>query len=84
MANPDRPIIIDMTRNGEFIDPPKPTLGAIVARLAAFGALLLVAALAFWMALFIIPVVLVLGVAGFFYARHQIKRGRFVVTTRRF
>ena len=50
----------------------------------AFGALLLFAALAFWMALFIIPVLLLLGVAGYFYARHQIKRGRFVVTTRRF
>jgi uncharacterized membrane protein len=73
-----------MSRNGEFIDPPRPRLGTIVARLAAFGALLLFAALAFWMALFIIPVLLLLGVAGYFYARHQIKRGRFVVTTRRF
>lgn len=73
-----------MTRNGAFIDPPKASLGTIVARLAAFGAVLLVAAVAFWMALFIIPVLLVLGVAGYFYARHQMKRGRFVVTSRRF
>jgi uncharacterized BrkB/YihY/UPF0761 family membrane protein len=83
LANPNRPII-DMTRNGEFIDPPRPSLGTIAARLAAFGALLLVAALAFWMALFILPVLFILGVAGYFYARHQIKRGRFVVTARRF
>jgi uncharacterized BrkB/YihY/UPF0761 family membrane protein len=83
MTKPDGPII-DMSRDGAFIDPPKSSLGVIAARLAAFGALLLVAALAFWMALFIIPVLLLLGVAGYFYARHQIKRGRFVVTTRRY
>lgn len=73
-----------MTRNGEFIDPPKPSLGTIVARIAAFGALLLVAAVAFWMALFIIPVLLVAGIAGYFVLRHQMKRGRFVVTRRPF
>ncbi len=83
MANQNGPII-DMTRNGEFIDPPKPSLGTIVARVAAFGALLLAAAVAFWMALFIIPVLLVMGVAGYFFLRHQIKRGRFVMTTRQF
>jgi len=83
MANQDGPII-DMTRNGEFIDPPKPSLGTIIARVAAFGVLLLVAAVAFWMALFIIPVLLVLGVAGYFILRQQLKRNGFVVTTRRF
>jgi hypothetical protein len=83
MANQNGPII-DMTRNGEFIEPPKPSLGTIFARIAAFGALLLMAAVAFWITLFIIPVLLVLGVGGYFFLRHQIKRGRFVVTTRRF
>jgi hypothetical protein len=81
MANSDGPII-DMTRNGEFIDPPAPSLGTIVARVAAFGALLLVAAVAFWMALFIIPLLLVAGVAGYFILRHQMKRGGFVMTRR--
>jgi hypothetical protein len=83
MANQNGPII-DMTRNGEFIEPPKPSLGTIFARIAAFGALLLMAAVAFWITLFIIPVLLVLGVAGYFFLRYQMKRGRFVVTTRRF
>ncbi len=73
-----------MTRNGEFIEPPKPSLGTIFARIIAFGALLLVAAVAFWMALFLIPVLLVLGIGGYFFLRHQIKHGHFVVTTRRF
>jgi len=71
-----------MTRSGDFIDPPKPTLGTIAARLAAFGVLLVVAALAFWAALFIIPVLLVLGIIGYFVARSQMKRGGFVVTRR--
>jgi uncharacterized BrkB/YihY/UPF0761 family membrane protein len=81
MANPNGPII-DMTRNGAFIDPPKTGLGTVLARLATFGALLLVAAVAFWMALFIVPVLLVLGVVGYFVLRHQMKRGNIVVTRR--
>ena len=71
-----------MTRSGDFIEPPKPSLGTIVSRLAAFGVLLLVAAVAFWAALFIIPVLLVLGVVGYFAFRQQIKRGNIVVMRR--
>lgn len=71
-----------MTRGGEFLDPPKPSLGTILARLAAFGVALLVVAAAFWLALFIIPILLVLGVAGYFIFRQQLKRGGFVVMRR--
>ncbi len=71
-----------MTRNGEFIDPPKPSFGTIAARVAAFGVLLLIGAVAFWAALFIVPLLLVLGVAGYFIARQQIRRGGFVVMRR--
>jgi hypothetical protein len=81
MANQNGPII-DMTRGGEFIDPPSPSLGTIAARLAAFGVLLVVAALAVWAALFIIPVLIVLAVVGYFVARHQMKHGRLVVMRR--
>ncbi len=73
MRHPNAPVI-DMTPDGNFIEPPKPTLGTIIARLVAFGALLMVAAIAFWMALFIIPVLIVLSVAGFLIARTQIRR----------
>ncbi len=73
-----------MTRGGEFIDPPKPSFGTIIARLALFGAALLVAAVAFWMALFMIPVLLVLGVVGYAVARHQMKRHGRVIIFRRF
>jgi hypothetical protein len=73
MANSNGPVI-DMTPDGNFIDPSKPTLGTILARLIAFGVLLVIAAVAFWMALFIIPVLIILGVAGYAFTRMQIRR----------
>ncbi len=66
--------VIYMTPEGDFIQPPKPTLGTIVARLAAFAVLLMVAAVAFWMAMFIVPVLIILGVAGYALARTQSRR----------
>ncbi len=76
MRTPNGPII-DMTGGGEFIDPPKPGLGTIAARVAAFGLLLFMAAAAFWAALFLIPLLLVLGAVGYFTFRHQLRRGGF-------
>ena len=73
MANFNGPVI-DMTPDGNFVEPPKPTLGTILARIIAFGILLVVAAVAFWTALFIIPVLIILGVAGYAFARMQVRR----------
>jgi len=73
MANLNGPVI-DMTPDGNFVEPPKPTLGTILARIIAFGILLVVAAVAFWTALFIIPVLIILGVAGYAFARMQVRR----------
>jgi hypothetical protein len=73
MANSDGPVL-DMTPDGHFVEPPKPTLGTIFARIIAFGILLVVAAVAFWTALFIIPVMIILGVAGYAFARMQVRR----------
>jgi hypothetical protein len=73
MANANGPII-DMTPDGEFITPPKTTLGTILARLAAFAVLLVVAAVAFWMALFIVPVMIILGIAAYALSRNQVRR----------
>ncbi len=73
MANANGPII-DMTPDGDFITPPKPTLGSIFARLAAFAVLLVVAAVAFWMALFIVPVMIILGIAAYALSRNQVRR----------
>ena len=75
MTKSDGPVI-DMTPDGAFIDPPKPapvSFGAIVARLIAFGVALCVVALLFWAALFIIPVLIVLGIVGYFLGRGQMR-----------
>ena len=67
-----------MTRGGQFVDPPKPGLGAIMARVAAFGLLLLMAAAAFWAALFLVPLLLILGAAGYFMFRQRLRRDNFI------
>jgi uncharacterized membrane protein len=75
MAKSDGPVI-DMTPDGAFIDPPKPapaSFGTIIARLIAFGVALCVVAVLFWAALFIIPVLIVLGVVGYFLGRGQLR-----------
>jgi hypothetical protein len=66
--------LIDMTPDGHFVEPTKPTLGVILARLVAFAVLLVVAAVAFWMALFIVPVLIILALAGYAIARAQTRR----------
>ena len=68
--------VIDMTPDGAFIDPPKPapiSIGTIIARLIAFGVALCVVAVLFWAALFIIPVLIILGVVGYFFGRGHIR-----------
>jgi hypothetical protein len=66
--------VIDMTPDGHFVQPAQPTLGTIVARLAGFAVLLVIAAVAFWMAMFIIPIVIILAIAGFALTRPHIRR----------
>jgi uncharacterized membrane protein len=66
--------VIDMTPDGHFVEPAKPTIGLIVGRLVAFAMLLLMAAVAFWMALFIVPVLIILALAGYAVARSQARR----------
>jgi len=73
MRNPNGPVI-DMTPDGNFVQPAKPTFGVIAARLLGFALLLMIAAVAFWMAMFIIPIVIILAVAGYALTRPQIRR----------
>ena len=63
-----------MTPDGMFIEPAKPTLPTILERILAFGAVLCIVALLFWAAVFIIPVLVVLGVVGYFFGRVQMRR----------
>jgi uncharacterized membrane protein len=81
MAKSDGPVI-DMTPDGAFIDPPKSTpgpvsFGTIIARVIAFGVALCMVAVLFWAALFIIPMLIVLGVVGYFFARGPMRRAQF-------
>jgi uncharacterized membrane protein len=73
MSNFNGPVI-DMTPDGTFVERPKPALGTILARVAIFGIALCVVAVLFWAAVFIIPVLIVLGIVGYFLARVQMRR----------
>ena len=89
MIERDGPVI-DMTLNGDFPERPKPSLGGIMLRLAAFALLLGFGALVFWLAVFTVPVLIVAGLVcyGLFrlqMARHRMRFRPIVVrtTTRR-
>ncbi|MGE4481270.1 hypothetical protein [Acidocella sp.] len=73
MANNNGPVL-DMTPDGQFVEPPKPSLTQVLLRLAAFGLALCVGAALVWTAFLMIPVLLVLGFAGYLFARGQ-RRG---------
>jgi len=66
--------IIDMTPDGAFVDPPKATLGTIVLRVLVFGIILFVGAVAFWTALFMLPVLILMGLAAYLVMRSQMRR----------
>ncbi len=55
--------VIDMTPEGEFVDSPQPKadIGMFVVRLAIFGLVLGAVALMFWMAVLVIPLLLLGG-----------------------
>jgi hypothetical protein len=74
--------IIDMTPEGRILGPRPVSFGTIMARLAAFGVGLFVLAIAFWAALFLLPVMLILGVLGYFALRGQLQRGGFEIRRR--
>lgn len=75
MTQHDAPTL-DMTASGEFRDPPNryPSLVTIALRVAAFGLMLGFAAIAFWLAVFTVPVLIVLGLAFYLYVRFQMAR----------
>ncbi|MGC9270790.1 hypothetical protein [Acidiphilium sp.] len=78
-----------MTPSGGFAGSPArgPSFGVILARVVAFTILLGVAALVFWLAVFTVPILMVIGLAGYLYFRFKMARhgGRFgSVTVRHF
>lgn len=64
-----------MTPQGDFVEPSKPRLGEILLRLVMFGLFLCIAGVMFWVmfwaAVFVVPVLVVLGVAGFLFMKLQ-------------
>ncbi len=77
-----------MTPSGQFAHEPiaGPTLGVILARVLVFTVALGFAALAFWLAVFTVPVLIVIGLGVYGYVRFKTARGglsAFTVTTTR-
>ncbi len=70
MAKENGPVL-DMTPDGNFIEPPKPSFTQILMRLAAFGLALCIAAVVVWTAFIMIPVMLLLGFVGYLFMRGQ-------------
>ncbi|WP_298223499.1 hypothetical protein [Acidocella sp.] len=68
MAKQNGPVL-EMTPDGRFLKPLKPSLMQILLRLATFGIALCVGAVIIWTAFIIIPVLLVLGLAGYMFVR---------------
>ena len=77
MKNDEGPVI-DMTPEGEFIDPPAPKadIGMLVVRLVVFGLVLGVIGLMFWTVLLALPLLLLVGVVGYFAVRLPMFRPR--------
>lgn len=71
--------IIDMTPSGQFAQEPitAPALGTIVLRVLLFTIALGFAALAFWVALFTVPILMILGLVGYGWFRFNAARGHF-------
>jgi hypothetical protein len=66
--------VIDMTTDGKFINPPKPSLGGVLLRLVLFGAALGVISALFWLTVLLIPFLLLLGVLGYVILHLQFSR----------
>ena len=84
MLNRNGPVI-DMTPDGAFVTRTSnsPSLSTILARLLGFGIMLGVAAVAFWAALFIIPVLILTGLVGYAVLRLMRPSGSARVVIRR-
>lgn len=68
MKNENGPVI-DMTMDGRFVEPSKPSLVQIAIRLAAFAVALCVGAVLVWTAFIMIPILLALGLIGYMFVR---------------
>lgn len=72
---------IDMTPDGSFVEEGRPgfaaTLGRWAATIAAVAAVVGLAALAFWMAIFLLPLAIAAGLIAYAAFRWRVGRFRF-------
>jgi hypothetical protein len=68
--------VIDMNPDGSFVRPPHLTLGQIITRVVGLMVALAIGWVMFWTAIFMIPVLLVVGLIGYAVFRWQFRRFR--------
>jgi hypothetical protein len=61
--------VIDMTPDGQFIEPPKPSILTYLLRLAMFGVALAVVAAMFWTVILVLPLLLLVGALAYMLFR---------------
>ena len=78
--------ILDMTPSGEFSGPPKPKVIEVLVRLVAALLLIGVAVVAFWLALFLVPFLVLgaLALYALYWWRHPSTHWRHVVIRTRY
>lgn len=64
--------VIDMTPDGQFIEPPKPSIVTWLLRLAAFGLSLAIVFALFWTMIIVVPLLILAGAVSFFLFRSRI------------
>jgi fatty acid desaturase len=69
--------VIDMTPDGKFVTPPKPSILTYLLRLALFGVALAAIFALFWTVIVVLPLFILAGVIGFFLFRQHITVRRF-------
>ena len=69
--------VIDMTPDGQFIEPPKPTILNYLLRLAMFGVALAIVAAIFWTMILVLPLLILAAVIGYFAIKPKITVRRF-------
>ena len=74
LMEPSNGPVIDMTPDGQFIEPPRPSILTYLLRLAVFGVALAIIATLFWTMLLVLPMLILAGVIGFLLLRPQITR----------
>jgi uncharacterized RDD family membrane protein YckC len=64
--------VIDMTPDGQFVEPPKPSLTTWLLRLAAFGLSLAIVFALFWAVIIVVPLLILAGAVSYFLFRNRV------------